>query len=159
MQAKSCPKTVARRPCRTAWAGVDPGNGDFRLQAGSPSIDAGNNWGVPPDTTDLDDDGDTSELTPLDLDGLPRFNADEADFDPGCGVPVVVDMGAYEYQFDPVDEVFLGDLNGNGTVNVKDLLALLAAWGRCDEGCCITDLNIDGIVGVSDLLLLLANWG
>ncbi len=79
--------------------------------------------------------------------------------DPGCGVPVVVDMGAYEYQFDPVDEVVLGDSNGDGVVNVKDLLALLLGWGPCDEGCCIADLNIDGIVDTADLLLLLANWG
>ncbi len=138
---------------------VDPSNGDFRLSAGSPCIDAGNNWGLPQDTTDLDGDGDTRELTPWDLDGNPRFNADPADFDPGCGVPVVVDMGAYEFQFDPVDEVFLGDLDGDGIVGIVDFLALLANWGPCEPGCCLADLDIDGNVGITDFLLLLGNWG
>jgi len=138
---------------------VDPSTGDYRLQPGSPCIDAGHNWGVPQDTADVDGDGDTRELTPWDLDGDPRFNADPADFDPGCGVPVVVDMGAFEFQFDPVDEVFLGDLDGDGIVGIVDFLALLDDWGSCVEQCCLADLDLDGNVGIIDFLLLLGNWG
>ncbi len=138
---------------------IDPDNGDFRLSPGSPCTDAGNNWGVRQDFQDLDGDGDTRELTPWDLDGNPRFNADPADFDPGCGVPVVVDMGAYEFQFDPVEEVFLGDLDGDGTVGIVDFLALLADWGPCEPGCCLADLDIDRDVGIIDFLILLGNWG
>ncbi len=53
-----------------------------------------------------------------------------------------------------------GDLNGDGTVGVPDLLALLAAWGACPPvGGCPADLNGDGDVGVPDLLALLASWG
>ncbi len=138
---------------------VDPVNGDFRLWSGSPCIDAGNNWGVPIDANDYDEDCLLCELFPVDLDGNPRFNADEADFDPGCGIPVVVDMGAYEYQFDPVDEVTFADLTADGAVGVKDLLGLLGSWGLCGRCCCLADLDINGYVGVSDLLALLANWG
>ncbi len=138
---------------------VDPDNSDFRLSPDSSCIDAANNWGLPQDTTDLDGDGDTRELTPQDLDGNPRFNADPADFDPGCGVPVVVDMGAYEFQFDPVDEVFLGDIDGDGIVGIVDFLGLLANWGQCEPGCCLADLDIDGDVGITDFLILLGNWG
>jgi hypothetical protein len=53
------------------------------------------------------------------------------------------------------------DLNGDGMVNVPDLLALLAAWGPCEENGddCPADLDGDGEVGAADLLILLANWG
>jgi hypothetical protein len=47
------------------------------------------------------------------------------------------------------------DLDGNGTVGVEDLLALLANWNGIGEG----DINGDGTVDVADLLLLLAGWG
>lgn len=51
-----------------------------------------------------------------------------------------------------------GDANEDGTVNVTDLLSLLAGWGICGAPCS-ADFNADGIVNVSDLLILLANWG
>ncbi len=132
---------------------VDPDNGDFRLSPGSPCIDAGNNWGVAPDFVDLDSDDDTLELTPWDLDGNPRFAGDGNDFDPGCGEPVVVDMGAYEFPGTPFDVVF-GDLNGNGTVGVVDLMILNECLGSDDPDCCIADLNLDGVIGLIDQLLM-----
>ena len=53
-----------------------------------------------------------------------------------------------------------GDLDGDGTVGVTDLLILLGDWGRCPpKGECPADLNGDGSVGVVDLLILLGNWG
>lgn len=53
-----------------------------------------------------------------------------------------------------------GDIDGDGTVGVSDLLLLLAAWGPCaDCDDCPADLNDDCSVGVADLLMLLANWG
>jgi spore coat protein A len=52
----------------------------------------------------------------------------------------------------------LGDLNGDGVVDVSDLLILLGAWGPCGHHC-PADLNGDGAVDVSDLLILLGNWG
>lgn len=52
------------------------------------------------------------------------------------------------------------DLNGDGVVNVSDLLILFGAWGNCPRSTmCPADLNNDGVVNVSDLLLLLSNWG
>ena len=54
----------------------------------------------------------------------------------------------------------LGDLNGDGVVNVFDLLILLDQWGPCDDPAdCPADLNQSGSVDVFDLLLLLDNWG
>ncbi len=138
---------------------VDPDNGDFRLRAGSSAIDAGHNWAVPSDAADLDGDGDMSELTPFDLDGNPRFVADPADFDPGCGIPAVVDMGAYEFQIGGPFPVKLGDIDGDGAVRITDFLALLEAWGICTDECCLPDLDLDGSVGIVDFLILLASWG
>jgi hypothetical protein len=51
----------------------------------------------------------------------------------------------------------LGDLNGDGVVDVLDLLALLDAWGPNPGH--PADLNGDGVVDVLDLLILLDNWG
>ncbi len=78
-----------------------PGNQDdnFRLKNGSPSVDSGNNAAVPPDTFDLDGDGDTAEPTPLDLAGLARFMDDPIAPNrgaPSAEHPEIVDMGAYE---------------------------------------------------------------
>ena len=49
-------------------------------------------------------------------------------------------------------------MNGDGEVNVFDLLDLLAQWGTCGK-VCSGDVNTDGVVDVFDLLDLLANWG
>ncbi len=66
----------------------------------------------------------------------------------------------------PPDPLIPGDLNGNGTVDVTDLLSLLGQWGDCSAdpcppsgGLCIADLNEDDTVNVVDLLIILGNWG
>ncbi len=85
-----------------------PGTEDdnLRLLPGSPCIDAGSNGTVPPDTLDLDNDGDTDEPIPFDLDGNPRIVDGDADGE------TIVDMGAYEY---------LTDCNTNGIPDPCDL--------------------------------------
>ncbi len=57
-----------------------------------------------------------------------------------------MDMGAYEFQGTSCD--------------VSNIMAMLAAWGPCDD-CrrCRYDLDGDCSVGILDLLILLANWG
>jgi hypothetical protein len=49
------------------------------------------------------------------------------------------------------------DANGDGVVNVVDLLLVLAAWGPCPG--CPEDVTGDGTVDVLDLLEVLAHWG
>lgn len=51
-----------------------------------------------------------------------------------------------------------GDVDGDGTVGLADLLAVLAQWGACGGGTCPADVDDDGIVGLSDLLVVLAAW-
>ncbi len=49
------------------------------------------------------------------------------------------------------------DLNQDGSVDVLDLLILLADWGPCPD--CPADLDGNGVVDVLDLLELLSQWG
>ncbi len=68
------------------WSTLEDNDyGDLRLQADSAAIDAGNNASLPSDSSDLDDDGDTAEPIPYDLQGFLRV------------VGAAVDLGAYEY--------------------------------------------------------------
>jgi predicted outer membrane repeat protein len=78
---------------------VDAANGDLHLQLTSPAIDAGDNSALPPDTADLDGDGDTSEVLPLDLDGFARRVDMAGAPDTGVGPAPIVDMGAFEAQW------------------------------------------------------------
>ncbi len=50
-----------------------------------------------------------------------------------------------------------GDLDGDGAVNVVDLLLLLGDFGTCDGS--PADIDGDGCVTVLDLLVLLGNFG
>ncbi len=68
---------------------VQPGTDDLRLSIGSPCANAGNNALLPPDTHDLDGDGNVSEPLPIDLGGNPRI------------VDGTVDAGAYEGEYEP----------------------------------------------------------
>lgn len=58
-----------------------------------------------------------------------------------------------------------GDVNGDGAVNVSDLLAVINQWGACPPSpqSCPADIfpppNGDGAVNVSDLLMVINNWG
>jgi hypothetical protein len=54
-----------------------------------------------------------------------------------------------------------GDLNGDGTVGVEDLLAVILKWGACPGGPigCVSDTNGDGVIDVTDLVTVIANWG
>ena len=48
------------------------------------------------------------------------------------------------------------DINGDGFVDVDDLLDLIGAWGNTSGP---ADINLDGIVDVNDMLELIGAWG
>jgi hypothetical protein len=72
-------------------------DGDYRLLPGSACVDMANNAGVPVDIDDLDGDGNTVELIPLDLGGDARIVDGDKDGNS------VVDMGAYEFFVPPLE--------------------------------------------------------
>jgi hypothetical protein len=140
--------------CIQGWTGNLGGNGNFgldpifvsapqgqyKLDSGSPCIDSGNNVVVP-------------IAVSIDLGGDPRFIDDPDTPDTGIGVPPIVDRGAYEYQ---LPSPCPADVNGDGEVDVADLLIILALWGSAEP---LGDVNGDGIVDVQDLLEVLSAWG
>jgi len=71
---------------------------DYRLSLSSPCIDAGDNDAVPADLSDIDDDGNTSEIVPQDLDLHARFHDTSSVPDTGHGTPPIIDVGCYENQ-------------------------------------------------------------
>jgi hypothetical protein len=55
----------------------------------------------------------------------------------------------------------VGDANGDGAINVDDLVAVILAWGSCAAPCpptCAADVNGDCAVDVDDLLAVILNW-
>ncbi len=116
-------------------AGTD--DDDLRITAGSPAIDAADNFALRKDVT-------------VDLDGAPRFVDDPDTKDTGNGDPPLVDMGAFEFQ------ACLADLDGSGDVGFGDILAILSAWGNKGGA---EDLDGSGVVDFGDLLIVLAAWG
>ena len=55
-----------------------------------------------------------------------------------------------------------GDLDGNGTVDVADLVRVVVDWGRCGDprvSACPADLDDSLVVGFDDLLAVVRAWG
>jgi len=80
---------------------VDPSNGDYHLQAGSPCIDVGTN--------------DASGLPETDFDGNPRI----IDGDDKEGA--VVDMGAFEYQVSESNQIPVADAGENIDISTEQI--------------------------------------
>jgi hypothetical protein len=64
-------------------------------------------------------------------------------------------------EFGPIVPPCLADIapqpNGDGFVNVADLLMVINNWGPCPS--CPADINGDGVTNVADLLAIINNWG
>ena len=133
---------------------------DYRLQPGSPCIDAGDNAAVPLDEFDLDNDGDPNEPLPVDLSGLRRFFDDPNTPDTGLGEAgdPIVDMGAYEFGA-AITPGCVGDLNCDGAVNTFDIdpfiIALLqpAQYEQLYPDCnrLYADAQANGLVNAFDI--------
>jgi len=119
---------------------VDRLAGDYRLQGGSPCIDAGDNDAVPADVSE-------------DHKGALRFMDDPATSpDPGnAGMagPPVVDIGAFEFV-----PAVPGDRDGDGDVDLADLGDLETCTSgpnmEAAPACATLDFDSDGDVDQSD---------
>lgn len=104
---------------------------NLRILAGSPCIDAGDNDAVPPDTDDLDEDGNTTEPIPLDIDGQLRFVDDLNTDDTGKGTPPIVDMGAYEFA-GGIAKYHPADNNSDYVISMLEILGYIDKWAVGD---------------------------
>ncbi len=99
--------------------GVNDNYGDLGLGANSSCVDAGSNGAVPPDSPDLNTNGNANEPLPLDLVNQIRFADVVAVPDTGTGMRPIVDIGAYEAEIFPrvIDDLLvLYDFrDGDGT--------------------------------------------
>ena len=87
---------------------VDPANGDYRLQAGSPAIDAGDSGAV------------TAGIT-LDAGMQRRFVDDPLTMDTGIGGAPIVDFGAFEYSAGALGSIYCDAVaNSTGVVGTVD---------------------------------------
>jgi parallel beta-helix repeat protein len=138
-------------PCFMDINNPDPNLWNLRLKSNSPCIDAGDNNSVSSDIADLDNDGNTIEPTPFDMDGFPRFIDDCWTVDTGNGTAPIVDMGAYEY--------LSSDIARSGHIDFLDFCLFATYWldtncGRCSGA----DLTCDGDVDFDDVQEFISHW-
>ena len=99
--------------------------------------------------------GDPNFVTNGDFngDGLPDLVTVNQDKSPdGGSVAVLLN--------NPPSPPCTADFNGDGYVNVIDMLDLFANWGPCPPGTsCPWDLNGDDVVDIHDFLELFFSWG
>jgi uncharacterized membrane protein len=120
---------------------------DFRLvRPYSPSIDSGDGDALPPDTDDIDADGDLLEPLPLDYAGNPRQVEDPLAPNLGHGAPPI-DRGAFEMT---PDTCYANCDDGTmpPVLNVLDFNCFLArfaagdSYANCDGGTVPPVLNV-----------------
>jgi len=133
---------------------VDVSNRDFRLQADSPAIDAGDNAALPADSSDLDGDSNTAEKLPYDAMSGQRFIDDPAMPDTGTGTAPIVDMGAYEFQYpnnapalDNSGDPFLAAIAEDDVYNNGTLVSGILASGS--NASLISDPDADAQLGIA----------
>ena len=124
---------------------VDAPGGNYRLDAGSPSIDAGDSSALPGGLTQ-------------DLDGSPRYVNDWMTPDTGTGPPPAIDMGAYEYAPPPCP--CPGDIDGDCDTDAFDFAIYAPNYGSSGHPPFTNgDLDGDGDVDVFDFAIFAPDFG
>ena len=128
----------------------DINNIEFAGDSGNEEWDIVGNISVDPLFNDsVNNDFTLYEGSPCIDAGISDLNGDGyEDITDYCGT--APDMGAYEYC---EDEIELGDINGDGILNVLDLV-MIANMVLADDFNTIADMNEDGTLNVLDLVIL-----
>jgi hypothetical protein len=126
------------------------GETTLTIEIGGFEIDWNDKYGIQEPIGDGDAMGETSIAIDVSQAGTFTQEFSASDFNGTLEVRVL------DYPFKVLDEVSPGDVDGNGVVDVSDLLAVINAWGPCSS--CGEDLDHNGMVDVSDLLIVIANW-
>jgi hypothetical protein len=78
-------------------------------------------------------------------------------FIPGSLSLYTLSEGAHQSLNHIVQHIVAGDINNDGTVNIDDLLAVIAMWEPC-AGTCVADLDHNGTINIDDLLFVINHW-
>lgn len=138
--------------------------GDYRLDAGSPAIDAGDNAFGLIDTVDSDGDGDIGEWLPdVDLNPRPLDDTGVADTGNDAGFGPILDLGAYEYQATsvaagitvaPTIGLVTTEAGGTATFTV-----VLDRYPAADVSLTLSSSDpTEGLVAPAGLTFTQANW-
>jgi hypothetical protein len=84
-----------------------------------------------------------------------------------CDQVCTLDPGCCESGWDELcaaqaaDICCLGDVDGNGAVDVDDLVSVITGWGPCGDPTlpCRADTDASGEVDVDDLVTVILQWG
>ena len=76
--------------------------------------------------------------------------------DTGNGPDPMLDMGPYERQIESI--VCPADTDGNGAVDVDDLVRVILGWGSNGDDN-NSDVDGSGVVDVDDLVAVILAWG
>ena len=120
--------------------------GSFQLEKCSPAIDYPLLAGLPSDSLDLDNDSNTTEFVPFDIEGNTRRidDPDTSDANDALNAPVP-DVGAVEYQAG----CSWVDWNGDGIIDNGDLQnGFVASFLASDPR---ADVNCDGVLDNGDI--------
>jgi hypothetical protein len=129
-----------------------PGETVLHVTVGAVEIDDDQRYGVwePLIGDGWDDLGSDTITIDVSSAGIHTRTINAPDFNGTIRIEVI------DYPFPELNDAIPGDVNGDGTVDVNDLLAIIAAWGPCSG--CGEDVTGDGVVDVDDLLAALAAW-
>lgn len=135
--------------------------GDLRLLPSSPCIDAGDNSFVGLDEQDIDDDGNTNELMPIDIARKNRFFDEPAVADSGAGSAPIIDIGAYEYGNE--SDCLPYDFDCSNQIDFIDFAMFAEFWYAvgCDSSnswCENRDFDQSGEVDFIDLAEIANRW-